>query len=133
MFNWQTWSRAIWTILYNKDLLIGVFFSSLKIMKVCTNTPQVMTEIVANCDKVSFFFCFHQQSWLIISNIKYHYFSQTVSVDVIQNTPVISPVRLLAVIISDNAYTHHHNNRHQHLVSSVFSGWEERRDTNRNI
>ena len=108
-----------------KNWWLVYFFLSLKIMKVCTNTPQVMTKIVTNCDKLSFFFCFHQQTWLIISNIKYHYFSQTVSVDVIHNTPVILPVCLLALIISDDAHTHRHNNPHQHLLSSMFSGGRE--------
>ena len=107
-----------------KNWWLVYFFLSLKIMKVCTNTPQVMTKIVTNCDKLSFFFCFHQQTWLIISNIKYHFYSQTASVDVIHNNPVILPVWLLAVIIWDNAHTHHHNNRHQHLLSSMFSDGE---------
>ena len=66
---------------------------------------QLMTQIVANCDKVSFFFCFHQQTWLIISNIKYHYYSPSVSVDVIHNNSVILPVWCLVVIIWDNAHT----------------------------
>ena len=78
-------------------------------MKVCTNTPQVMTKIVANCDKVSFFFLFSSTN--LINYIKYKisllYYSQRVSVDVIQNNLVILPVWLLAVILWDNAHSSH--------------------------
>ena len=109
-----------------KNWWLVYFFLSLKIMKVCTNTPQVMTKIVTNCDKLSFLFLF--SSTKLINYIKYKisllYYSQSVSVDVIHNNPVILPVWLLAVIIWDNAHTHHHNNRHQHLLSSMFSDGE---------
>ena len=69
-------------------------------MKVCTNTPQVMTKIVTNCDKLSFLFLF--SSTKLINYIKYKisllYYSQSVSVDVIHNNPVILPVWWLVVI-----------------------------------
>ena len=95
-------------------------------MKVCT---QHATSNDRNCRQLwQSFFLFLFSSTKLINYIKYKisllYYSQSVSVDVIHNNPVILPVWLLVVISWDNAHTHHHNNPHQHLLSSMFSDGE---------